>query len=107
MLKVKDPVPAIETQDDAGKPFRFASLKGKRVVLFFYPKADTPGCTKEAFGFRDEHDKCQASDTVIVGVCPDKESAQAKFRQKFDLPYILLADKDHSVAEAFGVWGEK
>lgn len=107
MLKVKDPVPAIETQDDAGRPFRFASLKGKRIVLFFYPKADTPGCTKEACGFRDEHDKFQASDTVIVGVSPDKESAQAKFRQKFDLPYILLADKDHSVAEAFGVWGEK
>lgn len=107
LLKAKDPVPAIETQDDTGKPFRFDSLRGKRVVLFFYPKADTPGCTTEACGFRDEQEKFQAADTVIVGVSPDKETAQAKFRKKFDLQYILLADKDHSVAEAFGVWGEK
>ncbi|BDC49160.1 peroxiredoxin [Bryobacterales bacterium F-183] len=107
MLKAKDPVPAVVTQDDTGAPFQFSSLKGKRVVLFFYPKADTPGCTKEACGFRDEHEKFTAQDTVIVGVSPDKEAAQAKFRKKFDLPYILLADKDHSVAEAFGVWGEK
>jgi peroxiredoxin Q/BCP len=107
MLQVNDPVPMLETQDDTGKPFGFDSLRGKRVVLFFYPKADTPGCTKEACSFRDEHEQFQAAGTVIVGISPDKEAAQAKFRKKFDLPYILLADKDHTLAEAFGVWDEK
>jgi peroxiredoxin Q/BCP len=107
MLKVNDPAPALETRDENGKPFKFDSLLGKRVVVFFYPKADTPGCTKEACGFRDAKDKFTAADTVIVGVSPDSEKAQAKFRDKFQLPYTLLADKDHSVAEAFGVWGEK
>jgi len=107
MLQVNDTVPSVETRDDKGDPFQFSSLAGKKVIVFFYPKADTPGCTKEACGFRDASEKFTAADTVVVGISPDTEKAQAKFREKFQLPFILLADKDHSLAEAFGVWGEK
>jgi peroxiredoxin Q/BCP len=107
MLEKNNVVPPFETRDQDGKPFTLASLKGKRVVVYFYPKADTPGCTVEACEFRDAAEKFQVADAVIVGVSPDKEAAQTKFRAKFDLPFTLLADTDHSVADAFGVWGEK
>jgi thioredoxin-dependent peroxiredoxin len=99
--------PAISSTTDAGEPFTLASLKGKNVVLYFYPKADTPGCTKEACEFRDTSKKFSKENTVIVGVSPDKSTAQAKFKQKFDLPFTLLADEEHKVAEDYGVWKEK
>jgi peroxiredoxin Q/BCP len=99
--------PAISSTTDTGEAFTLASLKGKNVVLYFYPKADTPGCTKEACEFRDTTKKFTKGNTVIVGVSPDKSSAQAKFKQKFDLPFTLLADEDHKVAEDYGVWKEK
>jgi peroxiredoxin Q/BCP len=99
--------PAISSTTDTGEPFTLASLKGKNVVLYFYPKADTPGCTKEACEFRDTTKKFIKENTVIVGVSPDKSTAQAKFKQKFDLPFTLLADEDHKVAEDYGVWKEK
>ncbi|MBV9404654.1 MAG: peroxiredoxin, partial [Acidobacteriaceae bacterium] len=82
-------------------------LRGKNVVLYFYPKADTPGCTKEACAFRDESPRFQKSNTVIVGVSPDATSAQAKFKQKYGLPFTLLADTEHKAAEDYGVWKEK
>ncbi len=106
-LKEGDPAPAIQAQDDKGEDFELARLRGKNVVLYFYPKADTPGCTKESCEFRDSSQKFEKKDTVIVGVSPDKSAAQSKFKAKFDLPFTLLADTDHAVEEAYGVWKEK
>jgi peroxiredoxin Q/BCP len=101
------PAPAISLLTDSGEPFELSSLKGKNVVLYFFPKADTPGCTKESCEFRDASKKFTKANTVIVGVSPDAARAQAKFKQKFDLPFVLLADVDHKAAEAYGVWKEK
>ena len=106
-LKEGDTAPAIHSKDEQGHDFDLQSLHGKNVVLYFYPKADTPGCTKESCEFRDTAKKFAKKDTVIVGVSPDKSAAQSKFKSKFDLPFTLLADEDHSVAEAYGVWKEK
>ncbi|MGA8027300.1 MAG: thioredoxin-dependent thiol peroxidase [Bryobacteraceae bacterium] len=99
--------PEISLLNDSGQPFQLSSLKGKHVVLYFYPKADTPGCTKESCEFRDTSQKFSKANTVIVGVSPDATKAQAKFKDKFDLPFTLLADVDHQAAEAYGVWKEK
>ena len=99
--------PEISLPDDAGNSFKLKALMGKTVVLFFYPKADTPGCTKEACEFRDAGPTFGKKDTVIVGISPDDNKAQAKFKTKFGLPYTLLCDTDHAVAEAYGVWKEK
>jgi peroxiredoxin Q/BCP len=101
------PAAAIELQTDAGETFRLSDLKGKNVVVYFYPKADTPGCTTEACDFRDHMTKFEKADTVIVGISPDATKAQAKFKTKYGLPFTLLADVDHAVADAFGVWVEK
>ncbi len=106
-LKEGDKAPEISLDTDSGEPFQLSSLKGKNVVLYFYPKADTPGCTKEACAFRDTSKKFTKANTVIVGVSPDTSKAQLKFKEKFDLPFTLLADKEHAAAEAFGVWKEK
>jgi thioredoxin-dependent peroxiredoxin len=99
--------PAIETKTDTGENFRLSDLRGKTVVLYFYPKADTPGCTTESCEFRDAMEDFREVDAIIVGSSPDTPAAQAKFKQKFNLPFTLLADEDHSVAESYGVWGEK
>src|ERR1700674_3833316 len=107
VLKEGDPAPSIKVDDDQGQPFTLAPLKEKNVVRYFYPKADTPCCTKEACEFRDNSKKFTKADTVIVGVSPDKAAAQSKFKDKFDLPFTLLADVDHQVAEAYGTWVEK
>src|SRR5664279_4800823 len=106
-LKEGDPAPAIHVQDDKGADFDLAGEKGKNVVLYFYPKADTPGCTKESCEFRDTTKKFTKANTVIVGVSPDTTKAQLKFKEKFDLPFSLLADVDHKAAETYGVWKEK
>ena len=102
-----DAAPKFSLHTDSGESFSLASLKGKNVVLYFYPKADTPGCTKEACSFRDTTPKLKAANTVVVGVSPDTSKAQAKFKEKFDLPFTLLADTDHKAAETYGVWKEK
>jgi peroxiredoxin Q/BCP len=99
--------PEIELPDDSGKPFRLSDLRGKEVILYFYPKADTPGCTRESCEFRDHLPAIRKKNAVVVGVSPDTVAAQAKFRKKYDLPFTLLADTDHAVAEAYGVWKEK
>ncbi len=106
-LKEGDKAPAISVETDDGSHFELSSLKGKNVVLYFYPKADTPGCTKESCEFRDTSEKLTKANTVIVGVSPDTSKAQAKFKEKFDLPFTLLADVEHKVAEDYGVWKEK
>jgi thioredoxin-dependent peroxiredoxin len=106
-LQEGDQAPEISLDTDTGEPFHLSSLKGKNVVLYFYPKADTPGCTKESCEFRDTSPRLSLANTVIVGVSPDTTVAQAKFKQKFDLPFTLLADVEHKAAETYGVWKEK
>jgi thioredoxin-dependent peroxiredoxin len=105
-LEPGSPAPPIHLQTDTGETFDLSSARGKTVVLFFYPKADTPGCTTEACEFRDAYPKF-GEDTLVLGISPDTPKAQAKFKEKFGFPYPLLADTDHAVAEAYGVWKEK
>src|SRR5262245_49575405 len=107
MLKEGDPAPDIQLQTDGGEPFRLSDLRGKRVVLYFYPKSDTPGCTVEACEFRDASTRLLRKKAVVVGVSPDPVSRQAKFKDKFALPFTLLADAEKSAAQAYGVWKEK
>ena len=107
MLKVGDKAPDIRVHTDSGEDFKLSDMKGKRVVLYFYPKADTPGCTVEACEFRDGIKAFAKKGAAVFGISPDKPAAQAKFKQKFDLPFTLLADEDKSAAEAYGVWKEK
>ena len=90
-----------------GRTVKLTDLKGKTVVLYFYPKDDTPGCTKEACGFRDAHDSIEEAGAVLLGVSPDSMDSHRKFIDKFELPFTLLADEDHSICEAYGVWQEK
>ena len=106
-MQVGDKAPDIALRTDSGAEFKLSSLKGKRVVLYFYPRADTPGCTIEACEFRDGISKFAKKGAAVVGISPDKPAAQAKFKDKFDLPFTLLADVDHKVAEAYGTWVEK
>ncbi len=107
ILKEGGLAPDISLPDDSGQIFHLQSLRGKNIVLYFFPKADTPGCTKESCAFRDADKRFTKANTVIVGVSPDAVRAQAKFKEKFDLPFVLLADTDHQAAEAYGVWKEK
>ena len=107
MIEPGQTAPDFELPDQDGNAVKLADLRGKRVVLYFYPKADTPGCTVEACEFRDDLKKFAKKDTAIVGVSPDKPTAQAKFKTKFDLPFTLLADEDKAAAHAYGVWKEK
>jgi peroxiredoxin Q/BCP len=107
MLKEGDKAPDIQLESDSGEPFRLSSLKGKKVVLYFYPRADTPGCTIEACEFRDNSKKLAKKNAVIVGISPDAVKSQAKFKTKFDLPFTLLCDVDKEAAQAYGVYKEK
>ena len=105
MLAAGDPAPAFTLVDQSGAEVSLKDFKGRKTMLFFYPKANTPGCTQQACGLRDVAG--QIGDTAIVGISPDKSSAQAKFDEKYTLGFPLLADVDHAVADAYGVWGEK
>ncbi|HST15278.1 MAG TPA: thioredoxin-dependent thiol peroxidase [Gaiellaceae bacterium] len=99
--------PDFALQSDAGETIRLSELRGKPVVLYFYPKDDTTGCTTQACGIRDAYGEFERAGAVVLGVSPDDESSHVKFRKKYDLPFTLLADTDHEVAELYGVWGEK
>lgn len=92
---------------DSGETMSLSSLRGKPVVLYFYPKDDTPGCTTQACGIRDAWGEFERRGAVVLGVSPDGEASHAKFREKYDLPFPLLADPDHATAESYGVWVEK
>jgi peroxiredoxin Q/BCP len=107
MLKAGDKAPDIRLRTDSGEEFQLSALEGKRVVLYFYPRADTPGCTTEACEFRDGIQAFAKKGVAVVGVSPDKPAAQAKFKQKYDLPFTLLADEEKAAAQAYGVWQEK
>ncbi|HEU5219629.1 MAG TPA: thioredoxin-dependent thiol peroxidase [Gemmatimonadales bacterium] len=99
--------PPFSLPSDSGETVTLAGLKGKKVVLYFYPKDDTPGCTVEACEFRDSWAAVKKTGAVVLGVSPDGVASHAKFRKKFSLPFPLLADPDHAMAERYGVWGEK
>ncbi len=99
--------PAFTLNNDEGKPVSLSDFAGKRVLIFFFPKAGTPGCTTQACGFRDAFPKISDVGATVIGISPDQPGALAKWRTNQKLPYILLSDPDHKVAEAFGVWGER
>jgi thioredoxin-dependent peroxiredoxin len=107
MLQEGNRAPDIRVHTDTGEEFRLSDLKGKRVVLYFYPKADTPGCTAEACEFRDDLKAFAKKGVAVVGISPDKPAAQAKFKLKYGLPFTLLADEEKAAAQAYGVWKEK
>ena len=102
-----DKVPDFSLKADDGTTVTPATLAGKKVVLFFYPKDDTPGCTKEACGFRDAFPQFGKIDAVVLGVSPDSLESHRKFKQKYQLPFRLLSDEGHRLADAFGVWKQK
>jgi thioredoxin-dependent peroxiredoxin len=99
--------PDFELTSDAGEQVRLSQFRGKPVVLYFYPRDDTPGCTAQACGIRDSYEDFEQRGAVVLGVSPDEESSHVKFKQKYGLPFTLLADPDHDVAEKYGVWGER
>jgi thioredoxin-dependent peroxiredoxin len=107
MVEEGKPAPDFELQSDSGEMVKLSDLRGKQVVLYFYPKDDTPGCTKQACGIRDVYGEFEREGAVVLGVSPDDERSHVKFKQKFDLPFTLLADVDHAVADEYGVWGQK
>ena len=107
MFQIGDTAPDFELLNDEGQPTKLSALRGRRVVLFFYPKADTPGCTTQACGLRDNFPLFQEHNATVLGVSPDSVADLAKWRTKQNLPYNLLSDPEHSTAEAYGVWGEK
>jgi thioredoxin-dependent peroxiredoxin len=107
MIKEGTTAPVFKTTDADGETVSLKELKGQKVVLYFYPKDDTPGCTKEACSFRDAWAKFKKRGITVLGVSPDSEASHKKFETKYNLPFTLLADKDHAIADAYGVWGEK
>lgn len=107
MLSIGDMAPEFELISDENKSVKLSNFRGQRVILFFYPKADTPGCTTQACGLRDNYATIQAGNGIVIGISPDAPSALTKWKEKEGFPYPLLSDEDHAVAEAYNVWGEK
>jgi peroxiredoxin Q/BCP len=107
MLEAGDEAPDFELQNQDGEPVRLSSLRGSPVVLYFYPKADTPGCTTQACGIRDRSSEYDAARAVVLGVSPDEPRKLRKFADKYGLSFTLLADTEHAVADAYGAWVEK
>jgi thioredoxin-dependent peroxiredoxin len=101
------PAPDFELTTDSGDRVKLSDLRGKPVVVYFYPRDDTPGCTTQACGIRDAYAEFVRADAVVFGISPDDERSHQKFKDKYELPFTLLADPDHAVAERYGVWGEK
>ena len=106
-LKVGDPAPKFTLPDENGNPVSLADFRGKRVVLFFYPRDNTPGCTAQACGFRDEFTVIQDKNAVVLGVSGQGAKSHRSFKAKHSLPFPLLSDEDHAVSVKYGVWGEK
>lgn len=107
MLTIGDVAPDFELIDQDGKTHKLSDYLGKKVVLYFYPKDNTPGCTKEACGFRDYFAEYRKNDIVVLGVSKDSEKSHSKFAEKYSLPFTLLSDTETTVAQAYGVWGLK
>ena len=107
MLEKGTIAPDFTLTSDDGKQVSLSGSRGKKVILYFYPEADTPGCTTQACAIRDVYPSIEGKDVVVIGISPDLPEALGKFREKHNLPFILLSDPDHKVAEAYGTWGEK
>jgi peroxiredoxin Q/BCP len=107
MVQEGKPAPDFELDNDAGEKVKLSDLRGKQVVLYFYPKDDTPGCTTQACGIRDAYGEFERAGAVVLGISPDDATSHEKFKDKYSLPFTLLADDGHTVAEQYGVWGEK
>ena len=106
-LKIGDTAPDFELASDKGEKVRLSGLRGKKVIVYFYPKDDTPGCTTQACGFRDNSAKVDGKNAVVLGISPDDQASHQAFKSKFNLPFTLLVDEGHKVADAYGVWGEQ
>ena len=107
MLETGTVAPGFTLKSDDGAEVSLSDFLGRRVVLYFYPKANTPGCTKQACALRDVYPTVETGDATVIGISPDPPEALRRFRDRHDLPFILLSDPDHRVAEAYGAWGEK
>ncbi|MGD1992417.1 MAG: thioredoxin-dependent thiol peroxidase [Anaerolineae bacterium] len=107
MLETGAVAPDFTLTADDGRSVSLSDFRGQKVVVYFYPKADTPGCTKQACAIRDAYPQIEASDAVVIGISPDSPDKLVKFREKYDLPFILLSDPDNEVAKAYSAWGEK
>ncbi len=107
LIQTNQPAPDFSLQASTGQDVSLADFRGKNIVLYFYPKDDTPGCTIEACGFRDGFQKIESTGTLILGVSPDDEASHKKFIQKYNLPFLLLSDPESKVCERYGVWVEK
>ncbi|MFZ2489463.1 MAG: thioredoxin-dependent thiol peroxidase [Anaerolineae bacterium] len=107
VLQVGDLAPDFTLRSDTGALVTLSALRGQRVVIYFYPKDDTPGCTTQACGFRDAYPVIEERNAVVLGISPDSAKSHQKFKTKFNLPFTLLVDDDHAVAEAYGVWSQK
>jgi len=107
MLKVGDKAPDFKLKDEREREISLSDFKGRKVVIYFYPKDDTPGCTKEACSFRDVYDNILEAGAVVIGISKDDESSHSKFKSKYNLPFYLLSDPEHKVIERYGAWQEK
>ncbi len=107
VLKAGEFAPNFELPDENGTLHRLSDFSGKNVVLYFYPKDDTPGCTKEACGFRDQYSEFEKAGVPVIGISPDSPQRHSKFKAKYSLPFLLLSDEKHQVLESYGVWGRK
>jgi peroxiredoxin Q/BCP len=107
MVEEGSPAPEFTLTSDSGEQVKLSEFRGRPVVLYFYPKDDTPGCTTQACAIRDSYDDFEERGAVVLGVSPDEETAHVKFKQKYGLPFTLLADPEHTVSELYGVWGER
>jgi thioredoxin-dependent peroxiredoxin len=107
MIREGEPAPDFTLESDAGEKVTLSALRGKPVVLYFYPRDDTPGCTTQACGIRDAYDEFEQAGAVVLGVSPDSVGKHVKFKNKYELPFTLLADPEHELAELYGVWGQR
>jgi peroxiredoxin Q/BCP len=107
MIQEGQKAPDFTLKDEQGNDVSLSHFRGKKVVVYFYPKDDTPGCTKEACGFRDVYDRILEKEAVVVGISADSTTSHQKFKEKYDLPFYLLADPEKHAIQAFGAWGEK
>jgi thioredoxin-dependent peroxiredoxin len=105
--QVGDMAPDFEAMTDTGEKVRLSDYRGKRVIVYFYPADDTPGCTKQSCDFRDSYPAIQEKNGIVLGISPDSAESHRKFKSKYDLPFTLLVDEDHTIAEKYGAWGEK
>ena len=106
-LQIGNKAPDFHAMTDEGSEISLSDLRGSKIILYFYPKDDTSGCTTQACGFRDKHENVKANNAVVIGVSPDDIESHRKFKAKFNLPFTLVVDADHKIADQYGVWGEK